>query len=586
MLIFKPFIFRLSAAISLVLLYGCASSPEKPQQPETSLAPAKPVEAPPQAKLKEAATAIDPDVMFMLLTAELAGQRGQYGIALEGYMEAAKRVRDPRFAERAAMIAMYLKDGKRLDESVKLWLKQDANNITARKFAALSALKASDKAAAVGHVGSLLKNDPAGFDKTMLELATILQKENKAEFIIDVLDTVSSQNPDQAMVYFVQALLAAQLDKQELAETKAMQSLKVQPGWDKALMLQAQLSMASGRFDKAIAVLENAVQKFPDDIKIKKMLAQVLIKDKRYDRAIAVYQSLVKANPKEHDSLMSLGVVYLQQDKFDEAEEAFEKLLDDPEWRAQATYYLGKIAEQQDDVDQALAWYDKVKDERLGLEAGAASVALLGKERKFAQAEQRLETLAKKYPSQKIRVLLLHSELLNRQGDYQKAFDLLSKGLLDAPDDKNLLYSRALMAEHIGKLDVLEADLKKIIAKHPDNAEALNALGYTLTDKTQRYQEAEAYLLRALKLAPDEAVILDSYGWLQFKQGKTANALQYLERAYTGQQEAEIAAHYAEVLWSVGQKEKAKKVFDRAFKESPDDSTLLDFKVRVLDKAR
>ncbi|MFZ2451108.1 MAG: tetratricopeptide repeat protein [Methylovulum miyakonense] len=584
MLILKP-IIRLPAVITLVLLYGCAGSPEKPQQPDTSPVSVKPADVKQKSKAKEAATSIDPDVLFMLLTAELAGQRGQYDIALEGYMEAAKRVHDPRFAERAAMIAMYLKDGGKLNEAVKIWLRQDANNITARKFAALAALKAGDKAAAASHIGSLLKNDPAGFEKSVLELATVLQKDNKATLIFDVLDDVSSQNPGQATVYFVQALLATQMNRPELAEAKVGQALRIQPDWDRALMLQAQLAMYSGDFNKAKEVLKTAALRFPEDNKIKKLLAQVLIKAKAYDEAVGIYQAILKANPKENDSRMALGLVYLQKDNLDDAEDVFTQLLKEPEWQAQASYYLGKIAEQQNDVDGALVWYDKVTDERLVFEAGISAIGLLGKDKQFAQAEARLASLAKKYPKQKLRLLLVQSELLNQQQQYGKAFNILTNALTDLPDEKELLYARALMAEHIGKLDVLEADLKKIISKYPDNAEALNALGYTLADKTNRYQEAEGYLQRALKLNPDEAVILDSYGWLQFKLGNMAKALDYLERAYAKQQENEIAAHLAEVLWAVNQKDKAKKIFKEAFKESPDDHYLLEFKARVLDKA-
>ena len=138
------------------------------------------------------------------------------------------------------------------------------------------------------------------------------------------------------------------------------------------------------------------------------------------------------------------------------------------------------------------------------------------------------------------------------------------------------------MAERINRLDVLEADLKKILAKNPDDAEALNALGYSLLGNASRYAEAEKYLQQALKLQPNEAVIMDSFGWLQFKLGKREQALDYLERAYAKQQESEIAAHLAEVLWALGRKEEAKKIFNKAIKKAPDDEYLLDFQKRIL----
>jgi Flp pilus assembly protein TadD len=132
----------------------------------------------------------------------------------------------------------------------------------------------------------------------------------------------------------------------------------------------------------------------------------------------------------------------------------------------------------------------------------------------------------------------------------------------------------------------LETDLKKILVKDPDNIEALNALGYSLLDDPKRYAEAEIYLQKAFKLRPDEAVIMDSYGWLQFKMGRTQIALDYLQRAYAKQQENEIAAHIAEVLWSLGRQDEAKKLFNKVIKDSPEDEYLLDFQQRILNKAK
>lgn len=581
-------IFRLLPVITLVLLNGCAGTPEQPAKSEKSSEKSTPPvnTAEPKAKTQpqEVKTAIDPDVLFMLLTAELAGQRGQYDIALEGYLEAAKRVKDPRFAERAAMIAMYIKDGNRMNEAVSLWLRQDPGNQTARKLAVLSALRSGDKPMAVKHVEMLLKTDPAGFEKSVLELAGVLQKEGKSALMYEVVDTVSLKHPDQAVVFFVQSLMAMQMNKRDVAETKIQQALRIQPDWDKALMFQAQIAAFSGDLNKAKAVLSNASLKYPNDSKLKKLLAQVLIKAKDYDEASQIYHDIIGSNPKDNESLFALALVYLQLDKEDQARDILEKLRDDPEWRSQADFYLAKIEEKHGDVQKALAWYDKINDGPFAFDAAVAAISLLAKDKQFADAESRLRLLPAKYPKQKLRILLLQSELYNQQKQYQKAFDLLTAALLELPDEKDLLYTRGLMAERIGKFDILEADLKKILAKNPDNAEALNALGYTLVDKTNRYAEAERYLKHALELAPDEAVIMDSYGWLQFKLGNMAKAVDYLQRAYARQRETEIAAHLAEVLWVLGKKDEAKKLYREAVKNAPEDEYLLDFKERILDK--
>jgi len=575
-------IFRLFSVIILVFLNGCASSPEKPSAQEEAVEPVKIAEPKKKTEQIEVKTAIDPDVMYMLMAAELAGQRGQYAIALEGYMEAAKRVSDPRFAERAAKIAMYMRDSNKTDEAISLWLKQDPNNPTARKIAALSALRAGNKQAAVDHLSAVLKTDPAGFEKSALELASVLQRDGKSDFFYEVLDSVGEKNPDQAVVYFVQSLLAAEMKNNALAEKKVQQALNIQPDWDKALVFQAQIAVFSGDLNKAKTLLRDASLKYPENDKFKKLLAQVLIKATEYEAASEVYQGIILSNPKDAESQIALALVYLQLNRDGKAEDIFKQLLDQPEWQNQANFYLGKIEEKREHTQKALAWFDKVTEGPFVFESTISAVSLLVKDKKFDEADARLNLLSEQFPKQKLRIILMRAGLYGQQGQYEKAFKLLTETMAGQPDQRDLLYTRALMAERLNKLDVLEADLKKILAKYPDDAEALNALGYSLLGNAGRYADAEKYLQQALNLQPNEAVIMDSFGWLQYKLGRLQQALGYLERAYAKQQEGEIAAHLAEVLWALGRKEEARKVFSKAIKKAPEDEYLLDFKNRLL----
>jgi len=578
-------IFRLFTAITLVLLSSCADSPAKSSDSEETVAPVKLVEPKEKAPQNEEKTVIDPDVLFMLLTAEIAGQRGQYGVALEGYTEAAKRTHDPKLAERAAMIAMYIKDGNKTDEAVGLWLQLDSKNQTARKISALSALSAGNNRAAVEHLNALLAGDPEGFENVVIELAGALQKDGKITAVSDALNTMDSQQPGRAEIYFLQSLLAMQQKDKNLAESKIQQALKVRPDWDKALIFQAQIAVLSGDLNKAKALLKEASAKYPDNSKIAKVYAQVLIKAEDYEAAIQVYQGLISADPKDMESQFAQGLVHLQLNHDEQAEDIFTALLEQPEWKYQASFYLGKIEEKRGHTRQALAWFDKVTDGPLVFDASVSAVSLLAKDKQFAAADSRVNLLQAKFPKQKPRLLLLQAELYSQQKQYERAFKLLTDALVDFPDQKELLYTQALVAERVGKLDVVEADLRKILAMEPDNVEALNALGYTLLNKPDRYADAEKYLQKALKLEPDAAVIIDSYGWLQFKLGHNEKALEYLQRAYDKQKENEIAAHLARVLWALGRKDEAKEVFDKAIKETPDDEYLLDFKRQVLDGA-
>ncbi len=574
-------IFRVFSAITLVLLSSCADFAGKADQPETVNVPVKVLEPKEKSPQKIEKTAIDPDVLFMLMTAELAGQRGQFDIAIEGYTEAAKKAHDPKLAERAAMIAMYIKDGYKTNETVQLWLSLDGNNLTARKIAALSALKMGDKQAAAEHFKVMLAVDMAGFEVALQELAAAFQKDGKVGLVYDVLETLANQSPNQAEIYFMQSLLAMQMNDKGLAERKIEQALAAHPGWDKALMFQAQIAVFSGDLTKAKSLLKDAIGKYPTNAKISKMLAQVLIKDKEYEAALEVYQGLIASDTKDLESKFAEALVYYQLDKDGKAEAIFESLMDQPEWKYQALFYRGKLAEKQGDIKQALVWFNKVVEGPLVFDAAVAGISLLAKDKQYAEADQRIAQVQSKFPKQKPQLILVQAELYNQQKQYERAFNVLTDALLDFPDQKEFLYTRALIAERLDKAALVEADLKKILAVEPDNVESLNALGYTLLNQPSRYADAELYLQRALNLEPNSAVVIDSYGWLQFKLGHAEKALSYLQQAYERQQENEIASHLIEVLSSLGRQGEAKELFDKAINAAPDDEYLLNIKRRL-----
>ena len=518
----------------------------------------------------------------MLMAAELAGQRNQYHLALDAYLQAAKRVDDPRVAERAVKIGLFLKDEKRTQEALAVWLSKDSKNLGARKFAVLLAIKNADHQAAVENLNIMLADDPAGFDAGLLEMVKLFEKEGRIQFTYDALEDVGKQHPLQVEVLFAQAVLASMLPNNDLAQQKIEQVLLIQPDWNRAIIFQAQLAGRGGDLPKARKYLEKAVKQAPEDVQLRKMLLEVMLNSGAYDDALRLCQSVLEEKPDDGDTLFALALIHLQQNQLEKAENNLEKLLANPAWEGRASFYLGKIETERRHPDKALAWYDRVKDSNYTFDASLAAVSLLLNQKRFDEAELRVKRMEVDFPEQKQRILMVNAELLNQTGRYREAYDVLTQALKDSPDNRDMLYARALVAERLDKLELLEADLHKILQKNPDDVGALNALGYTLTDKTTRYDEAEKYLDRALKLQPDEAVIIDSFGWLQFKLGKQAAALEYLKKAFSKDPENEIAAHVAEVLWSMGNVKEAKEFFEAAFKKSPDDEYLLEFKKRFL----
>ena len=420
-----------------------------------------------------------------------------------------------------------------------------------------------------------------GFEAALQELAGVLQKEGKVGLLYDVLDVLANQSPGQAEIYFMQSLLAMQMNDKALAERKIQQALDIHAGWDKALMFQAQIPVFSGDLAKAKALLKDAVNKYPSNAKISKMLAQVYIKSQEYEAALDVYQGLLAINAKDWESLFAEALIYYQLDKNGKAEAIFESLMDQPEWKFQALFYRGKLAEKQGDNKQALIWFDKVEEGSLLFDASVAGISILAKDKRFEEADSRITQLLSRFPKQRPQLILVQAELYNQQKQYERAFNVLTDALLDFPDQKELLYTRALIAERLDKTALVEADLKKILAVEPDNVESLNALGYTLLNQPTRYADAELFLQRAINLEPNSAVVIDSYGWLQFKLGRTEKALSYLQQAYEKQQESEIASHLIEVLSKLGRQNEAKSLLDKAISEAPNDEYLLNVKRKL-----
>ncbi len=558
-------------------LSSCAIAPETTTETEAKITPQEAL-----APRVNKNTVIDEEVLYLLMAAELAGQRSQYELALDAYLQAAKRVDDPRIAERAVKIGMFLKDEKRTREALDIWLAKDQQNLVARKFAALLAIKNDDRKAAVANLDAIYQEDPAGFEGGMLEMLKLLEKEGRTQFIYEVLDDLSQLHPDQSGLLFLQALVASILHDNELAQEKIGRVLELQPDWNKAIIFQAQLAGRAGDVAKARGYLEKAVKQAPNDKQLRKMLLEVMVGAGAFDDAIKLCQSVLEDTPDDAETLFTMALIYLQQNQADRAENYLEKLLSNPEWEGRASFYLGKIELDQQRPEKALKWFDRAEAGGYGFEAEMAAVSLLLNQKQLEEAEARIKKMDAKYPEQYLRILLVKAELYNRWDRQQEAYDVLTLALKDAPDDRDVLYARALIAERLDKLEVTEADLQKILAKNPEDVAALNALGYTLTDRTQRYEEAEKYLQKAVQLQPDEAVIIDSYGWLLFKQGKHEQALEYLRKAYARQQENEIAAHIAEVLWVLGREKEARDFIEPIYKKYPDDEYLLKFKNKYL----
>ena len=242
----------------------------------------------------------------------------------------------------------------------------------------------------------------------------------------------------------------------------------------------------------------------------------------------------------------------------------------------EAHYYLGRIAEDGGDEDAALGHYNQVQDGRELLSAAQrAGIILVGKGA-LEESHAGFERRRRAHPQQGEQLYALEADLLTQAGELDAAMDILNKALHEYPESNSLRYSRSMLGEQRNDLALMERDLRSIIDRDPDNATALNALGYTLANRTDRYEEAYTLIARALELQPDEPAILDSMGWILYRKGDYSGALEYLTRAYARFPDPEVAAHLGEVLWVSGDTEGAIRVWQGAVMKSPDHEILVE----------
>ncbi|HRD65909.1 MAG TPA: tetratricopeptide repeat protein [Candidatus Competibacter sp.] len=555
---------------SLLSLNGCATvvDAQAPAEPEF---PVRPVLQPsPRAEL-----------MYRILSAELAGKRDQLDVALVNYRQAAAATEDPQVAERAAMLALLMKDNAAALELAQRWRMLAPANDQARQALVLALLR-NGRADEAAEYLETVRRLASGKDKQQgyATVASLLSQVDDKQAALRVMRQFRDRNPRSAFAQYYLGLLAASANDRDQALASLDLALALDPKLAPAHQLRTRLLLDRGANETALAGLAKAVVALPHDRNLRMNYARLLIDAGQLDKARRQFAILLNQNPKDTESVYALGLLAAETRQFDLAESYFLDLIKRKTRLADAYFELGRIEEQRGDYPKAQEWYGRVKGEERYLSAQMRMGVVLAKAGDVTAASQHFDALRRDNPQSSINLYLAESEALREAERYREAFDVLDRGLVLHPNDKDLLYARALMAEKLDRLDVLERDLRAILVIDPKNGQALNALGYTLADRTDRYREALGYIEQALVVLPDDAAVLDSMGWVQYRLGDYAKALEYLRRAYQLNTDAEIASHLSEVLWVSGQREEAKRIWREASVKQPDSRQLSQLRER------
>jgi len=517
------------------------------------------------------------DLLYNLLAGEFAGVNGDMPASADYYRDAAKDTVDPLVSNRAVHIAIF---AERYEEALDLidhWQKIGGDEQAIARNRTLAHLHLNNTQGAVENIEQLLLVDGQIDKKSVAALGHILQKEASSETALSVLALLNKRHPQQANLLLIQARFESNTADFEKARATIEKVIQLAPEISDAYLIKAQILAAENKESEALESIAIAVEKRPDDNRLRLQYARMLVRVKMYADAWNHFMQLKQALPNNEDILLSLGLLSIEIDKTDLAKQYLQELIDKGHHNYQAHYYLGRIQQNQKEYMASIANYERVTDGEYLLDARIRVAGLLAETGRIDEALNKLKTLIKNDNDNvnQIRVYLAQGEVLRSVQRNKEAMTIYNAALKDSPENTDLLYARALTAEKLDMLDVTESDLLRVLSYEPNNANALNALGYTLADRTERLEEAKKYILQAAKLLPGDPAVLDSLGWIYYRLGEYKKAIDWLAKAFAQLEDAEIAAHLGEVLWKNGQLEEANKIWQRGLKVKSDDPVLL-----------
>lgn len=546
------------------LLGACAGLPEGKQPAADS----RPVTAREAKRPEPPKQVLSDQVLYEILLAEIAMQRGDAQLAVRAYLDLMQQTQDYRIAERATQLALNARLAEEAQLAAERWLALEPDSIGARQTLAGVLVTQGRLAEARPHLEKILAAEEDNLGYGFLHLNNLLARHPNKAATLSLVQDLAREYPLLPEAHFAVARAAWSAGEKDLAVKASSDGLVLRPSWEGAALFKAQVlqSISAARAAEYYAAY---LRDFPLAREMRLSYARFLVQEKHFGPARDEFKRLAADFPNNPEMPLAIGLISMQLQEYDAAETYLSQALaagvkDDDAVR----FYLGQLSEERKRWDDAKNWYGAVT----GSQAFAAQLRIAGvlaRQGNLPEARKYLQQIAVSTNQQRAQAAAAESSLLRDAKQLKEAFEVLNKALEKLPNHPELLYDHAMAAEKIDRIDIMESSLKKLIQVKPDHAHAYNALGYTLADRTTRYEEAKQHLEQALKLAPNDPFILDSMGWLQYRLKDYAQAINTLRQALSVRADPEIAAHLGEVLWAAGQKDEAQKVWDSALKDNP-----------------
>ena len=580
------FRFNPRSTIAAVLVTACVAAyaqDDARAPPAASAAPDASNSAPGEGNLTA-------DLFYRLMLGDVALQRGDLHVAARAYLDAARTANDSRLAGRATEIAIASRERGLVHDTAELWARLDP--AAERPKRVLAALAADNN---TGAIPDTLANDELrariervladaalsgqGVGEVFLQLNRLFSQQSDKRAVLTLVREVAKPYPKTPEAHYAIAFAAFGVGADDAPSVKEAhdevdRALALRPAWERAAILKGEI-LARESPAAATAWLESYVGAHGDAKSATGALAQQYVEQGRLADARALMQRLWDREPASRDLEFAVASIALQMKDYPEAE----RLLGDLKAAGYGEpgvidLYLAQIAEDRQQYGKAIEHYRAVTEGDRAWLAKLRIGALYGKQGDIAQARRWLTGLEPVTQEQKIQVRQAEAQVLRDAGDNDAAYRVLVQGLADHPDTPDLIYDLAMVAEKLDKIEEAESRLKRLVELKPDDAQALNALGYTLVDRTTRTDEGLQFIERAHKLSPKDPFILDSLGWAFYRKGRLDDAERYLTLALEGRRDAEIAAHLGEVLWRKGEHDKAMALWKTQLDSTPDNTVL------------
>ncbi|MFK5891667.1 MAG: tetratricopeptide repeat protein [Pseudomonadota bacterium] len=547
--------------------------------------------APPQ-KVKLPNVQLTEQILFKYVLGELAKQHNDYETAFNNFISLSESTGDPRIAKSALRVALFLDNDVKIFKAVQLWAKLELQSgskaIDTIQIQAIILLKVKQDELVIQNLLAIFKE--IDNQQAMVRIGVILSSLNDYSRLKQILSTLKSAFSNDYYVNLYSAKFALKFSDYLQAEKDINQAIAIEPKDDTAYLLKSTLYKKMGQQDKVLKVYQEAIGQLDNPSLIRLEYTRDLLELKRRQDALEQLEIIVEENNEDNHILYSIGMLAMDINEYDQARIFFTKLYQLDGNEEQGAFLLGVLAYQEEKNDLALRWFNKIKSKKYLYESVLRKAIILSEQKHYNMAVELLDDylITRLLPEQKLdakkqlNLLRLKADILNQALLFNKAYDTYTDALTGYPNHVELLYSRAMVAEKLGRIDSSENDLLLIIKMDPKNSNALNALGFILTEKTTRYEDAKKYIEMALQISPNDMAILDSMGWVLYKLGKMKEALTYLKQAYNIKQDPEIAAHYGEVLWFSEQKEQAKQIWQSALKKDPHHEVLKSTMINYL----